>query len=62
MRKVRSLPPDKGGETPAAALTAYAREEDRARSLAAGYQMHISKPIPATQLVTMVANLAGREI
>jgi signal transduction histidine kinase/CheY-like chemotaxis protein len=62
MRKVRSLPRDKGGETPAAALTAYAREEDRARSLAAGYQMHISKPIPATQLVTMVANLAGREV
>ena len=59
--KVRSLPRDKGGETPAAALTAYARDIDRRQALAAGYQMHIAKPIGATQLVTMVARLAGRE-
>ena len=59
--KVRSLPRDKGGETPAAALTAYARDEDRVQALAAGYQMHIAKPIGASQLVTMVAKLAGRE-
>jgi signal transduction histidine kinase/CheY-like chemotaxis protein len=58
--KVRSLPHEKGGETPAAALTAYAREEDRAQALAAGYQMHIAKPIDASHLVTMVARLAGR--
>lgn len=59
--KVRSLPRDKGGDTPAAALTAYARDEDRLQALAAGYQMHIAKPIGASQLVTMVAKLAGRE-
>ena len=59
--KVRSLPRDKGGETPAAALTAYARDEDRVQALAAGYQMHIAKPIGASQLVNMVAKLAGRE-
>ncbi len=59
--KVRSLPREKGGETPAAALTAYARDEDRVQALAAGYQMHIAKPIGASQLVTMVAKLAGRE-
>jgi CheY-like chemotaxis protein len=59
--KVRSLPRDQGGETPAAALTAYARDEDRLQALAAGYQMHIAKPIGASQLVTMVAKLAGRE-
>src|SRR4029079_16782305 len=59
--KVRSLPREKGGETPAAALTAYARDIDRSQALAAGYQMHIAKPIGATQLVTMVARLAGRE-
>ncbi|HKY26450.1 MAG TPA: ATP-binding protein [Pyrinomonadaceae bacterium] len=57
--KVRSLPNEKGGETPAAALTAYAREEDRAHALAAGYQMHISKPIDASHLLNMVARLAG---
>jgi len=51
----------KGGATPAAALTAYAREEDQAQAFAAGYQMHISKPIAPIQLVTMVAKLAGRQ-
>src|ERR1700741_468950 len=61
IRRVRSLSRDEGGETPAAALTAYARDEDRARAIAAGYQMHISKPIAASQLVRMVAKLAGRE-
>jgi signal transduction histidine kinase/CheY-like chemotaxis protein len=59
--KVRSLPREKGGETPAAALSAYARDEDRMQALAAGYQMHIAKPIGASQLVTMVAKLAGRD-
>ncbi|HET9479190.1 MAG TPA: ATP-binding protein [Pyrinomonadaceae bacterium] len=59
--RVRSLPQNEGGGTPAAALTAYAREEDRRQALAAGYQMHIAKPIGAGQLVTMIAKLAGRE-
>jgi signal transduction histidine kinase/CheY-like chemotaxis protein len=58
--KVRSLPEEKGGQVAAAALTAYARAEDRAQALAAGYQMHISKPLDASNLVTMVAKLAGR--
>lgn len=61
INKVRSLPREKGGETPAAALTAYARDVDRHQALAAGYQMHIAKPIGADQLVTMIARLAGRE-
>ncbi|HKV33418.1 MAG TPA: ATP-binding protein [Pyrinomonadaceae bacterium] len=59
--RVRSLEDNDGGNTPAAALTAYAREEDRKQVLAAGYQMHIAKPIAAGQLVTMIAKLAGRE-
>ena len=58
--RVRSLPHDKGGDTPAAALTAYARDVDRRQALDAGYQMHIAKPIGASQLVTMIARLAGR--
>ena len=61
IHKVRSLPRDKGGEIPAAALTAYARDADRSQALAAGYQMHIAKPIGAGQLVSMIARLAGRE-
>ena len=61
INRVRSLPQKEGGNTPAAALTAYAREEDRRQALAAGYQMHIAKPIGAGQLVTMIAKLAGRD-
>jgi signal transduction histidine kinase/ActR/RegA family two-component response regulator len=61
INRVRSLPQNEGGNTPAAALTAYAREEDRKQALAAGYQMHIAKPIGAGQLVTMIAKLAGRD-
>jgi CheY-like chemotaxis protein len=60
--KVRSLPRDKGGATPAAALTAYARDEDRRRALDAGYQMHIAKPVTSTQLVTLISRLVGRAI
>lgn len=59
--RVRSLADNDGGKTPAAALTAYARDEDRKQALAAGYQMHIAKPIAARQLVIMIAKLAGRE-
>jgi signal transduction histidine kinase/CheY-like chemotaxis protein len=61
INRVRSLGDNDGGNTPAAALTAYARDEDRKQALAAGYQMHIAKPIAAGQLVVMIAKLAGRE-
>ena len=58
--KVRALPPEQGGATPAAALTAYARVEDRTRALRAGFQMHVPKPVEPMELVAVVANLAGR--
>lgn len=61
IRKVRALSREQGGATPAAALTAYARDEDRTEALAAGYQMHISKPIAPVQLAAIIAKLAGRE-
>jgi signal transduction histidine kinase len=60
IRKVRARPAERGGRVPAAALTAYARAEDRVRSLAAGFQMHVPKPIDPAGLVSMVAALAGR--
>ena len=60
IRKVRALTPEQGGRTPAAALTAYAREEDRIRALMAGYQMHVPKPVGPNELAAVVANLAGR--
>ncbi len=60
IRKVRQLPAHEGGQTPAMALTAFARGEDRSRTLAAGYQMHLSKPVEPSALLAAVANLAGR--
>ena len=47
-------------ETPAAALTAFARAEDRMRVLRSGFQIHIPKPVEPAELVTVVVNLAGR--
>ena len=60
MRKIRAMPPDRGGQTPAVALTAYARREDVQRAFAAGFQLHVSKPIEPDRLATVVANLGGR--
>ena len=57
MRRVRALESPHARRIPAIALTAYARPEDRQRSLIAGYQMHISKPIEARELVAGMASL-----
>jgi signal transduction histidine kinase len=59
IRRVRSLPPREGGETPAAALTAYTRDEDRARALGAGFHVHVPKPVDPDELTAALANLAG---
>jgi signal transduction histidine kinase len=58
--RVRALGREADGNVPAAALTAYARPEDRARALSAGYQLHIAKPSDPAALVSAVARLAGR--
>jgi signal transduction histidine kinase len=60
IRKVRARGPGQGGDLPAAALTAYARVEDRQRALDAGYQTHLAKPVDPTELIAAVARLAGR--
>jgi CheY-like chemotaxis protein len=49
-----------GISTAAVALTAFARAEDRIRSLQAGYQTHLPKPVEPAELVAVLANLAGR--
>lgn len=60
IRKLRALPPEKGGQTPAIALTGYASRKDRERALAAGYHRHIAKPIEQADLVAAIAALVGR--
>ncbi|HEY2402848.1 MAG TPA: ATP-binding protein [Steroidobacteraceae bacterium] len=57
MRRVRLLDSSREGPIPAIAVTAYARAEDRQRSLLAGYQMHLAKPIEALELVAGIASL-----
>jgi PAS domain S-box-containing protein len=57
MRRIRSLT-GAAGKTPAIALTAYARAEDRAKALQAGYQLHLPKPVEPGKLIAMVASLA----
>src|SRR5712692_860461 len=56
--KVRALEPERGGAIPAIALTSYARAEDRARVLAAGFQRHVAKPVEPSTLAALVARLA----
>ncbi|QOV90669.1 PAS domain S-box protein [Humisphaera borealis] len=60
IRRVRDLPAERGGRTPAVALTAYARAEDRMKAVVAGFEMHVVKPVEPAELITMVATLAKR--
>jgi CheY-like chemotaxis protein len=58
IRAVRALPPAEGGATPAIALTAFARSEERTRALIAGYQLHVAKPVEQWELCAAVGSLA----
>ncbi len=60
IRKLREQSPELGGNIPAAALTAYARAEDRVRAIQEGYQLHLPKPVEPAELATVVASLVGR--
>jgi len=60
IKRVRALPCESGGQTPALALTAYARTEDRVRALSAGYQVHLSKPVDRVELAAVDASQAER--
>jgi CheY-like chemotaxis protein len=57
LRRVRQWPPEEGGLTPAIAVTAYAREEDRIRSVSAGFQIHLPKPFEPAELTTAIWRL-----
>jgi hypothetical protein len=60
MRKLRALPPERGGKTPAIALTGYASRKDRERALNTGYQQHMAKPIEQADMIKAIAALVGR--
>lgn len=57
LAKLRRLSDAEGGDTPAVALTAFARSEDRRRALMAGFQMHLPKPVEPAELMAVVSNL-----
>src|SRR4030095_20889 len=59
INKVRSLRREKGGDPPAAALTAYARDIDRRQALAAGYHAHHGQPSGASPVAAFVGPLRG---
>jgi PAS domain S-box-containing protein len=60
IRRIRALSKENGGNTPAIALTAYARVEDRVKAISAGFQLHVTKPVEPAELITMVASASGR--
>jgi CheY-like chemotaxis protein len=59
IRRIREFEGNNGRRVPAVALTAFARIEDRVRALAAGFQMHVAKPVEPGELLTIVASLSG---
>jgi len=61
VKQVRALPIENGGGVPAIALTAFARPEDRSRSLAAGFQLHLAKPVEQAELLAAVSSLLARD-
>jgi PAS domain S-box-containing protein len=61
IQTVRSMPADKGGKTPAVALTAFARSEDRTRAMLAGFDMHVAKPVEPSELCAVITRLSGRQ-
>ncbi|HVF87711.1 MAG TPA: PAS domain S-box protein [Pyrinomonadaceae bacterium] len=60
IRRARALGAKRGVELPAVALTAYAGDDDRKRALLAGFQTHVPKPVEPSELIEIVASLAGR--
>ncbi|MDP9150655.1 MAG: ATP-binding protein [Myxococcota bacterium] len=57
--RIRALDPQVGGRTPAIALSAYTRGEDRMKALSAGFTAHVAKPVDPGDFLGVVENLAG---
>jgi PAS domain S-box-containing protein len=59
VQRIRHDPSLHGNRTPAIALTAYSRAEDRTRALRAGYQAHLAKPVESSELLASIASFGG---
>jgi signal transduction histidine kinase len=59
-RKLRLRPAEEGGRLPAVALTAYARGQERASALRAGFNAHVAKPVETSEIIAVIASLCGR--
>ena len=59
IKSIRAMEDGSGATTPAVALTAFARSEDRTRAMLAGYQMHLAKPVEPAELLATVASVAN---
>ncbi len=62
LRKLRQHESTGGRKTPAIALTAFARSEDRTRALLAGFSAHVSKPVEPAELVATIVSVVGRTL
>jgi CheY-like chemotaxis protein len=60
IRELRALPPDRGGTMPAIAVTALGYSHGVDRTLAAGFQAHLRKPVDPWELARTISALAGR--
>lgn len=60
MRQIRAMPPEKGGQIPAIALTAYAGESNQQQALKAGFQWHLAKPVEPMDVIAVIAELTKK--
>jgi CheY-like chemotaxis protein len=59
VRRLRALPVEAGGKTPAIAVSAYVGDSDRSRALAAGFDKYLHKPVDFDELVRAIRGLMG---
>ncbi|KAF3887897.1 MULTISPECIES: ATP-binding response regulator [Nostocales] len=61
LRQIRSMSQEQGGQIPAIALTAYVGENNRQQALAAGFQMHVPKPVEPAEIAVVIDQLLGKK-
>ncbi|WP_392482343.1 ATP-binding protein [Nostoc sp. C110] len=62
IHQVRTLTPEQGGQIPAIALTAFARNDDQQEALKAGFQMHLSKPVNPEELIAAITRIVETKV